>query len=302
MSRQPGMRPAPTFTDAELDAQRLRAIDIFIEERKREGDAPYKTTYAELLPAVERLFRETGNLTRLEGRVLAADPALLECMRFLSAPPISEDDLDTLVGRSVAKRKTLTEDLAQEAVDVMSAMIDTIRCPWVGERRPPTPNEVEKAVQWTTGILAIESLRTERRTESAKRQQEAVMGLLRANGWVEAPRKDINLLDDLPRGHFCGESIVAGNKCDIPVRLHDGRLLALECKVSNSALNSVKRLIRETCGKASHWRTTFGTQLITGAVLAGVYKLTNLTDAQNNRGVAIFWEHDMQPLMDFITP
>ncbi|MGH2771058.1 MAG: XamI family restriction endonuclease [Actinomycetota bacterium] len=56
--------------------------------------------------------------------------------------------------------------------------------------------------------------------------------------------------------------------------------MALECKVSNSALNSVKRLIRETGGKARSWRNAFGLQIVTGAVLAGVYKLGNLLDAQ----------------------
>lgn len=92
----------------------------------------------------------------------------------------------------------------------------------------------------------------------------------------------------------------AGSKCDVPVRLHDGRLLALECKVSNSALNSVKRLIRETGGKARAWKNAFGLQVITGAALAGVYKLGNLMDAQENYGIAMFWEQDLRPLQEFV--
>lgn len=122
---------------------------------------------------------------------------------------------------------------------------------------------------------------------------------LRASGYEEGPRlRTMDALDVLPRGSFTREVNLAGSKCDVPVRLHDGRLLALECKVSNSALNSVKRLIRETGGKARAWRNAFGLQVITAAVLSGVYKLGNLLDAQEN--YAIFWEHDLRPLQEFV--
>jgi len=55
-------------------------------------------------------------------------------------------------------------------------------------------------------------------------------------------------------------------------------------------------LIRETCGKADVWRRAFGQRVITGAVLAGVFKLKNLTEAQDEPGVALLWEHDLSPL------
>ena len=42
---------------------------------------------------------------------------------------------------------------------------------------------------------------------------------------------------------------VYGAKRDVPVRLRDGRLLAIECKVSNGAKNSWKRLNREIAGR-----------------------------------------------------
>jgi len=62
----------------------------------------------------------------------------------------------------------------------------------------------------------------------------------------------------------------------------------------------VKRLIRETCGKADLLRHAFGEQVITGAVLSGVFKLKNLREAQNDRGVALFWEHDLSRLEEFV--
>lgn len=65
-----------------------------------------------------------------------------------------------------------------------------------------------------------------------------------------------------------------------------GRLLLLECKVSNSATKSVKRRNRETGGKARDWNGRFGERSITGAVLAGVVELRNLKTARAG-GVAI---------------
>ena len=93
--------------------------------------------------------------------------------------------------------------------------------------------------------------------------------LLRA-GYEQVPRiRLMQTFDRLPRGCFSREANLAGSKWDIPVRLHDVRRLAIECKVSNSGINSVKRLIRETGGKSGTWRNAFGQSVITAAVLAG---------------------------------
>jgi hypothetical protein len=111
--------------------------------------------------------------------------------------------------------------------------------------------------------------------------------------------KRIHSLDELPRNHFTREVILGNAKADLAVRLADGRLLAVECKVSNSALNSVKRLNRETVGKADSWRTLYGQQVITAVVLAGVFKVSNLIDAQQD-GVFLVWDHDFSPLEAFV--
>lgn len=162
--------------------------------------------------------------------------------------------------------------------------------------------ERETAIAWTAGIWAIEQLRTLLRIESSHRQETAVVRVLEEVGFKQQPRvRRITSLDELARGTFARETVLAGSKCDVPVRLRDGRLLAVECKVSNSALNSVKRLIRETGGKARRWHDAFGQQVTTGAVLAGVYGLVNLRDAQDTYGIAIFWEHELNPLRDFLS-
>lgn len=83
-------------------------------------------------------------------------------------------------------------------------------------------------------------------------------------------------------------------------RLQDQRDLALECKVSNSATNSVRRLNNDAAAKAAGWLDDYGSkQVMPAAVLAGVFKLHNLVDAQS-RGLTLFWEHDLAKLIGWI--
>jgi hypothetical protein len=143
-------------------------------------------------------------------------------------------------------------------------------------------------------------VRTGLRTESSERQERQVADLLARLGFAFRAGGPITFVDDLARGSYARETEVARIKCDIPVRLHDGRLLLVECKVSNTATNSVKRLNRECGGKARAWRAQFGAMTICAAVLAGVYRQVNLTKAQDDDGLTIFWDHYLAPLEDFL--
>ena len=76
--------------------------------------------------------------------------------------------------------------------------------------------------------------------------------------------------------------------------------MALECKVSNSSTNSIKRLNNDAAVKAQTWRREFGTeQVVTAAVLDGVYALRNLIDAQE-KGLTIFWAHDLRSMLQWM--
>ena len=76
--------------------------------------------------------------------------------------------------------------------------------------------------------------------------------------------------------------------------------MPIECKVSNSSTNSVKRLNNDAAVKAASWKVDFGLrQVVTIAMLSGVYKLHNLVDAQD-RGLTIFWAHDLKAMTYWI--
>lgn len=301
-ARRAPLAEPPVWTDEQLEAARRAAIARFIGERETSGNAPYIAAHAANVPLVEDLFEATDDLLAFDqGVAIASDPERLRVARYLAAPMISADDLDTLTSSRVTKRRRIPIEMARRAAEAIETIIDPIRFPWLYEtaRRRPTAGERTVAVRWTAGLLAAQEIETGRRGESATRQEAAVAELLAALGYEQAPARPINLVSDLATGTFCREAVVAGTKCDVPTRLRDGRLLLVECKVSNSGTNSVKRLIREVVGKAPAWRAAFGRQQITATVLSGVYTLKSLRDAQA-AGVTLFWEYDLDPLAGFV--
>ncbi|MDZ4654948.1 MAG: XamI family restriction endonuclease [Coriobacteriia bacterium] len=298
MSREPGWIRPPHWDDAQLEADRHIATATFVHQRIEDGPAAYADEFVRLRPIVQHLFDSTDNLASLQNSD-AGDSAAVNAIRHLAAPPISADDLKTVIEVLVFEGDGLT---AQDAlVEVALSALDPIRVPWLRDSRYPESPEVETAIAWTTGVWASERTRTARRMEPSQRQEEAVAAALTAAGFREVDRpNEIHVLDALDRGCFCREVMVAGTKTDMPARLHDGRLLAIECKVSNSYTNSVKRLIRETGGKSARWQNAFGHQVVTAAVLAGVFKLKNLREAQDQHNVTVFWEHDLEQLAAFV--
>lgn len=293
----------PVWGVDRLEADRKRAIELFIQERGAEGSARYIEAFDANLARVSQLFEATRDLRDLtDGQALSSDPSLLAVARYLAGPPISADDLDTLTGEHVTKRRRINRDIARKAAAVIEIAIDQRRFPWLfqNRQRRPNPTDREIAIRWTTGLKTAQEVQTRRRSESSARQEAAVMNLLEGLGFRRVPARRITATEGLERGEFSREADVAGTKCDVPVGLRDGRLLLIECKVSNSALNGVKRLNRETAGKAAHWRLQFGVRAVTAAALSGVFKLANLEAAQS-AGVTIFWEHDLESLGRFVS-
>ncbi|WP_418888083.1 XamI family restriction endonuclease [Microbacterium resistens] len=77
-------------------------------------------------------------------------------------------------------------------------------------------------------------------------------------------------------------------------------MLAVECKVSNSEVNSVKRVNNDAAAKAEVWINQFGqVNVVPAAVLSGVFKVSNLESAQA-RGLTLFWAHRLDALIAFI--
>lgn len=185
--------------------------------------------------------------------------------------------------------------------EVIERVIDPYRFPWMQASGSPTDTQREAALLASSVLLAAQRIATERRNEGKENQESKVKEFLRGQGFTETSAAPINTIVRGPRPmEFCAECQLGERKADVVVRLHDTRLMAIECKVSNSATNSVKRLNNDAAVKAEYWIKQFGTaQVVPAAVLAGVFKVLNLEQAQA-RGLSLLWSHDLDKLGAFI--
>lgn len=303
----------PRWTAAEFDEQRNEARQIFRDQRLSESQGAYAQAFAECLGFVNRLLEKTDDLSRLEVEIdnsaselmllnVLADPDLLEALRYVVGPPVSADDLAALSDTSLAPSVLREEpESARKVAETIVRGLDPKRFPWVSERRRASDIERSVAAVATAALMATRRVETARRMQS-KDQEESVKVCLRDAGMVEVGTRPVTpgLLDAPAPGEFCGEALFGQRKADLIVRLYDGRCMPIECKVSNSSTNSVKRLNNDAAAKASAWIEEFGSgATVPCSVLSGIFKTHNLEQAQEQH-LTIFWAHNLDPLATFI--
>lgn len=298
------MIPHPVWSDDELEEGRTRAIEIFREERTVEPLEAYLEAFEDYQGVVEDLLETTLDLTDFENTALdvLTDSKMLHAFRYIPGPPISLDDLKVLADSFLsATRLRADPTIARRIVDIVLAGLDRKRFPWVSEKREPTEAERNAAVLASAALMAMRKVETERRGESKTQQEERVERVLLDVGFSKVATRKVETLALAPRvGEFCRESLLGIRKADFIVGLWDSRIMPIECKVSNSSPNSVKRLNNDAAAKAGVWIRDFGDRnVVPAAVLSGVYKLHNLLDAQN-RGLSLFWAHELQQLTEWI--
>lgn len=295
----------PKWTAQDFAADLRRAAEFFRRERMEEPLEAYLEEFDRYRNVFEEFLETTVDLTRLKaaGLDVLGAPRLLEAFRYLSGPPISLDDLKTVAETTSFAKKPLQDDpdLVERTIELVLTALDRRRFPWVTEEREPTEPERVAAVIASAALVATQRVGTSRRTEGKKAQESRVEDALLHENFKKVATRSIQTIDQAPdKGQFCGESKLGSRKADFVVRLWDRRVLAVECKVSNSATNSVKRLNNDAAAKAESWRADFGGRhVVPTAVLSGVYKVHNLLDAQE-RGLAIFWAHDLQKFIRWI--
>lgn len=299
------MSVPPKHDAATLEKERLTSIEIFRKERLEEPVEAYHGFFDEYQGIVEELLEATVDLSALDEKALdvMSNEALTEAFRYLAGPPISRDDLLVVAEASSLKPEKLKNDPAmlKRVIQVVRDGLDRRRFAWVSEDREPTEPEKNAAVIASAALMATQRLQTSRRSSSKNVQEERVEAALIAAGLTKVAPRKIKTLSKAPQpGEFCREATLGTRKADFVIGLWDQRVLAVECKVSNSSTNSVKRLNNDAAVKAVAWRKDFGDlQLVPAALLSGVYKHHNLVEAQD-RGLTIFWAHDLSALVTWV--
>ena len=260
--------------------------------------------HAELIAGLESaLLMDAAGLDLLK-RLWATD-AGRTAYRYPGAPPISEDNLETLAEAKLAVRSVAANAPAlQRLNDVMRATLDPRRFPWVIAARAATAEELAAAVLASTTLAASQRVHALRRGDEKSLVEGAVKGLLIGLGWQQAtyrPARGIqNLINDAPPPRcFLTQVNLGADNADVVVRLGDGRLLAIECKGSNSEINSRKRLNKEAAQNARAWLAGFGGQVVPAVALQGVFKDRYVAEAQATP-MLIFWGHRLDDLRQFI--
>lgn len=298
------MLEPPRWSGEQLNELRASAIERFRQQRMGEPLEEYLTAFDEYQGVIEELLERTVDLSRLDDEFLEiiTAPGLLEALRFLSGPPVSADDLKVLAEASLSPARLRSDPrMARDVIHVVKLGLDRRRFPWVGENREPTEREREAAVLASSALMATRHVGTSRRHAGKSEQEQLVEEALLSAGFTKVPTRTVNTLSAAPGpAEFCRESLLGTRKADFLVGLWDRRTLAVECKVSNSATNSVKRLNNDAAVKAGVWLQEFGSrQVVPAALLSGVYKVHNLLDAQS-RGLALFWAHDLPAFLNWI--
>ena len=294
----------PRWNDERLETDRSRAIEDFRDERLNESLGVYLENFDRYRSAVENLLETTVDLTLLTEQAMNVllDPELLYAARYVAGPPISVDDIQLLANASLSPSQIKSDPgSAKRVIETILLGLDRERFPWLAENREATEAERRTAVVASAVLIASRRVLTSRANISPARQQKLVRSTLRLNGFVEdIPKRIPNVSAAPPIGHFYGESILGTRKADVVARLWDGRILAIECKISNSQVNSIKRLNNDAVVKANIWRQDFGdANIVPCAVLAGVFGLRHLKESQD-RGLSLFWSHSIDEMSTFI--
>jgi hypothetical protein len=300
------IHPTARWTTDELVRDAAASAAQFRAERLGASGA-WEAQVAQARGKFELLFEKLGDLNpdaiTNDNLANVYGLGLGEAVRYLAGPPISDDDLQVIadvgsLAPGVLKRNPET---LRKVFEVIERVIDPHRFPWILNGTKPTARQREAALLASSVLLAAQRIATERRNAGKESQETKVKDYLRDLGFAEVPAKTIATIVKGPQAmQFCAECQLGERKADVVIRLHDTRLMAIECKVSNSSTNSVKRLNNDAAVKAEYWNKQFGmAQVVPVAVLAGVFNVLNLEQAQE-RGLALYWSHDLDKLGKFI--
>lgn len=325
----PNTPPPPrVWTGDELAEQAQIALEEFVDRRLAEPGGKYVAHIETRRAALFRLFKEMAGVDPANPppetvRKIISDEELFSALRYVAGPPISEDDLGVIVTRSIDgfNRKALNDDdrLPVAVLKLICQLADPYRFPWIASSRAPSKAEIRNAIS-TTGVLqASQSLQTERRgygrlVEKRLETRLTELGFLKISGRTKKTAEAVasSTSPVYPEAgkitqpshhptfpHFYGECTVYGRKVDLFIALKTGRMVALEAKDSSSGLNSTKRLLNDTAAKAKHYTDEAGKNIISVALLSGVFKVADLVKAQKS-GLYLVWAHNLDEFIEWI--
>lgn len=321
------------WTPDEITEDTLRARSAFQERRAKQiieelamlsGLRYPNSTSAveEALSCMEKCIEEEFDEDKCQKVLLALMPGKeetdknIEALRYLAFPPISADDLRTTAAIPSFSKKAIREN-PNYAVQIFATVrlaMDSIRFPWIIDpdsyKNEDGTVQVDKieahrqfAIRSTALLVASQQTQTSRRTDEKKELEDLITHTLESEDYINIPKKEIvttgQLHKELSHGTFMKECTVMGENGDFVIRLFDDRFLFIECKASNSEVNSRKRLNKESIKNVKTWKTVLGSEIIGAVAIRGVFKPEYVLSAQDD-GVFIIWSDGIGRFQDFL--
>lgn len=279
--------------------QAARAKEIYIQSRTPSNDlADWKSALRDSRRSIKRALRASDFLRNVEAAVLA-DSEHTRVFRYVLAPPLSKDQFALCypIPKSLSrKRKAKKEAVASTFAKAMQERRVQSLTPWLAAGREPSHWELRRFFWSISPLLAQQQFATTQRNRLSRIQESQITEILDAQGWVRLPSSLLDTKAALPHRRYMHKtrfatSTTAPQEVDVALGLPNTVVLAIECKVSNDATNSVKR-VNDVLKKAHAWKDHWGNFVKTAAVLQGVIAgkdVERLLDA----GVEVFWSHDL---------
>lgn len=169
-------------------------------------------------------------------------------------------------------------------IQIISESFDDLRFSWLTnpkmfagpEKAVELKDKRDFAIRSTAMLLAAAQTQTGRRSNEKAELEKSIKDILIGCGFSQVSKLDLPdtrvLHDNLKAGQFMTEANVANENADFVVALWDGRYLFIECKASNTEINSRKRLNKEVVKNIQTWTAKLGSSIIGSCAIRGAFK------------------------------
>lgn len=276
-----------------LEARQLYEVGLNPADRS----ADWREALTEARKMIVRALRASDCLQDV-GAALIVSGSHMTVFRHLMAPPTSQDQFKLICNAwpkgSEKEGAKVDASRAKNVADSFGEWRSPRLSPWLKSGRKPELREIYALILATAPLIESQRVATARRNRLAREQEQALIGLLTQNGWLQVAARTIDQQGALRPKQFMHKARFASGvtgraEVDIALGLNGAVVLALECKVTNDETNSVKR-INDVSKKAQAWRAHWGNFVQPAALLQGVIKLSDVKRLLDEN-IHVFWSH-----------
>ena len=252
------------------------------------------------LEDLRELLGASENLTDLEA-ALRVSGKHVRALRHLLAPPLSQDQFKLACPEWPKSSEKNGVPLRHDKAVAVAGKIGE----WIEPRFARAIEQGEEIdLLGAAYLMARQEYETVRRNKLAARQESDACTILESLGFQRAEAKLIDEPGAVDERSYQLTTRFAtadgsSHEVDIAAGLQKRIILAIECKVSNDATNSIKRT-NDIMKKSEAWKCQWGRFVTTGAILQGVFKETEIR-RMLDADIIVFWSHALDEFKSWVS-